>query len=57
MMDNTSLTHLTENNLVLAALGEALAQLDAGDLEAVKTLLVECRLYLAEAIAVDATKH
>ena len=56
-LDNTSLAHLNVNNLVLAALGEALAQLEAGDLHSVRMLLVECRLYLAEAVAADSTKH
>ena len=57
MMDATSFAHLTGNNLVLAGLDEALERLDAGDLELARVLITECRLYLAEAVAADSTKH
>ena len=57
MMDNYQLRPSEREQPVAGALGEALVQLEAGDLAGVKVLLVECRLYLAEAVAADSTKH
>ena len=56
-LDNTSFAHLNSFDLLAVALGEALVHLEAGDLTGVRVLLVECRLYLAEAVAADSTKH
>jgi hypothetical protein len=56
-MDAASLSDLTTDALVLAALGEALTLLEAGDVESVRVLLETTREHVAIKAAANSTKH
>lgn len=56
-MDEASLSSLPTDDLVIAAMCEALAQLEAGDLASVKVLLEITRQHVAIRAAANATHH